>query len=254
VGRYKAVVCGLWDDGRGRAEAKTTCMDACCMFLFCFGVLPCSKHASPHKLLLGALDWWSGGPAYRVCRGPPGPPCSYATATTYGCYKPRAHSYTNILFIYTNIYIYCIYELERTQTVQLDRAGSGPDVYKTRLGVLGFSFSCPIWFIRDCACGGGGCPRACAAADPQPVGAVATALRLWRAVAAVPRSGVVAAVPRSVATAPRSGGRAMRGLVRASGIVPEAPRRRHSQDRQGEWSGLEGLKSPFNLIWIAKEI
>jgi hypothetical protein len=51
----------------------------CCMFLFCVGVVPCSKPASPRKLLLRALDWWSSGPAHRVCRGPPGPPCSYAT-------------------------------------------------------------------------------------------------------------------------------------------------------------------------------
>jgi hypothetical protein len=57
-------------------------------------------------------------------------------------------------------------------------------------------------------CDDGGCPRACAAVDPQPVAATP-----WprRAVAEVPRSRVVAAVPRSVAAAPRSGGRATAG-------------------------------------------
>jgi hypothetical protein len=35
--RHKAVVCGLWDSGRARAGAETTCVNVCCMFLFCFG-------------------------------------------------------------------------------------------------------------------------------------------------------------------------------------------------------------------------
>jgi hypothetical protein len=57
-------------------------------------------------------------------------------------------------------------------------------------------------------CDDDACPRACAAMDPQSVAAAP-----WPrcAVAAVPQSGVVAAVPRSVAAAPRSRWRAAAG-------------------------------------------
>jgi hypothetical protein len=104
-----------------------------------------------------------------------------------------------------------------SQTVQSGRAGPGPDVYKRKFGVLGFSFSRPIqiqrrrvwrWRLPDSARGGG--PAAPVAVDPRP----------RRAVAAVPRSGVEATVPRS------------RGRARASGGVPGTPRRRHFQGRR----------------------
>jgi hypothetical protein len=75
--------------------------------------------------------------------------------------------------------------------VQSGRAGLGPDVYKRKPRVLVFSFSRPSRFISDRACDDGGCPRARAAV--------------------VPRFGVVAAVPRSVAAAPWSRGRATVG-------------------------------------------
>jgi hypothetical protein len=94
------------------------------------------------------------------------------------------------------------------QTVQSDRAGPGPHVYKRKSGVLGSSFNAPSRFISDGACDDGGCQIARAVVDPQPVAAVAAAPRPRRAVVAVPRSGVEAVVPRSAAAAPRSRGRA----------------------------------------------
>jgi hypothetical protein len=65
-------------------------------------------------------------------------------------------------------------------------------------------FNAPPRFISDGACDDGGCPRACAV-DPQPM-----VVAPWprRAVATVPRSGVVVAVPWSVAATPWSRGRA----------------------------------------------
>jgi hypothetical protein len=104
------------------------------------------------------------------------------------------------------------------QAVQSGRAGPGPDVYKRKSGVLGFSFYAPSPFISDDAFDDGGCPIARAAVDPRPVAAVVAAPRPRRAVVAAPRprlavaailrSGVEAAVPRSAAAAPRSRGRA----------------------------------------------
>jgi hypothetical protein len=61
------------------------------------------------------------------------------------------------------------------------------------------------------------------------VAVVATAPRPGRAVAAVPRSDVEVAVPRSVARwLPDPEGEWRRAPVQASGTVPRAPRRRHS--------------------------
>jgi hypothetical protein len=84
--------------------------------------------------------------------------------------------------------------------VQYGRAGPGPHVYKRKSRVLGFSFHAPSRFIIDGACDDDGCPIARAA--------VAVAPRPRHAVAAVPRSVVETAVPRSAAAAPRSRGRA----------------------------------------------
>jgi hypothetical protein len=120
------------------------------------------------------------------------------------------------IYIYIYIYIYSLYirspGLSITRgspgrTVQSGRAGPHPDVYKIGPGVLGFSFLRSTRFISDAVCDDDGCPRACAAVDLQPVAATP-----WprRAVAEVPRSGVVAAVPRSVAAAPRSRGERQR--------------------------------------------
>jgi hypothetical protein len=95
--------------------------------------------------------------------------------------------------------------------VQSGRAGPGPDVYKTRPGVLGFSFSCPSRFISDDVCDDGGCPTACAAVDPQPVAA-----------APLPRR-VVVAVPRST-VAPRSRGQATAGLLCGQAAASPGPR------------------------------
>jgi hypothetical protein len=80
--------------------------------------------------------------------------------------------------------------------------------------VLGFSFLRSTRFISDGACDDGGCPRACATTNPQPVAAAP-----WprRAVAAVPRSGVVAA-------APRSRGRAIAGPLCGPAAVSPGPR------------------------------
>jgi hypothetical protein len=110
-----------------------------------------------------------------------------------------------------NIYIYILYirspglsitRVSPGQTVQSGRAGPGPQVYKRKSRVLGFSFHAPSRFISDGACDDGGCPIARATVDPRPVAAVAAAPRPRRAVAAVPRSGVEAAVPRSAAATP----------------------------------------------------
>jgi hypothetical protein len=71
---------------------------------------------------------------------------------------------------------------------------------------------------------GGGCPRARVTADLWLVAVVATALRPGRA---------VAVVPRSVAVAPRSSGRAMAGPCAGKQRRPRGPeagmRWRHSQ-------------------------
>jgi hypothetical protein len=80
----------------------------------------------------------------------------------------------HFIFPFFLIYIYSLYikspGLPITRgspgrTVQSGRAGPGPDVYKTRPGVLGFSFSRSTRFISDGACDDGGCPRAWAAVD-----------------------------------------------------------------------------------------
>jgi hypothetical protein len=76
-------------------------------------------------------------------------------------------------------------------------------------------------------------PESARDADPRSVDAVAAAPWSGHAVAAVPRSGVVAAVPRSVEAAHHPEGERRRAPVRASGGVPGAPRRRHSE---GGWA------------------
>jgi hypothetical protein len=70
------------------------------------------------------------------------------------------------------------------QTVQSGRAGPGPQVYKRKSRVLGFSFHAPSRFISDGACDDGGCPIARATVDPRPVAVVVAAPRPRRAVAA----------------------------------------------------------------------
>jgi hypothetical protein len=47
---------------------------------FCFCVVLTSNVTLHLFFFLATMDWWSDGPAHRVCHGPPGPPCSYATA------------------------------------------------------------------------------------------------------------------------------------------------------------------------------
>jgi hypothetical protein len=78
------------------------------------------------------------------------------------------------------------------QTVQSGRAGPGPDVYKRKSVVLGFSFYAPSRFISD-----DGCSIARAAVDPRPVVAVAAAPRPRHAVAAVPRPAAAAPIQRA---------------------------------------------------------
>jgi hypothetical protein len=137
--------------------------------------------------------------------------------------------------------------------VQSGRTGPGPDVYKRKSVVLGFSFTRHIRFISD-----GGCPIARAAVDPRPVAAVAAAPRPRHAVAAVPRPAAagpdpegerrqcpyaiaavlrpvaatplprrtVAEVPRSgvMAAVPRSRGRATAGLLCGQAAASPKPR------------------------------
>jgi hypothetical protein len=82
----------------------------------------------------------------------------------------------NYDIILTIVYIYSLYikspgiliiRESPGRTVQSGRAGPGPDVYKIRLGVLGFNFSRPSRFISDGACNDGGCSTACVAVDPS---------------------------------------------------------------------------------------
>jgi hypothetical protein len=140
-------------------------------------------------------------------------------------------------FVKSDMYIYRLYitspglPITRGipgQTVPSGRAGPGPGVYKRRPKRQGSIFYVP-WSMSDGAhsgaCDGGSCPRARATTDPWPV---AVAPRPKRAVAAVPRSGVAAAIPRSVTWWWRlldSEGKRRRGHVRASCGVPGAPRR-----------------------------
>jgi hypothetical protein len=154
------------------------------------------------------------------------------------------------------IYIYCILYISSTglpitkaslgQIVQSGRAGPHPDVYKTGPGVLGSVFHAPSQFISD-----GGCPITRAAVDPGQwlrwpwlpdldlrwrrfLG------RRWRPrsrgrAAAAPLCGGFQAGGRNSITSTRGGGSSSirsRALVRASGGVPEAPRRRHFQGRR----------------------
>jgi hypothetical protein len=109
--------------------------------------------------------------------------------------------------------------------VQSGRAGPGPDVYKKTQSVrVQFFTHHPDSLVTTAVA------REHATADPWTVAAVVAAPRC--AVAAVPRSGVVAAVLWSVAAAPRSRGQATGGPVQASGGVPGAPRRQHTQGRR----------------------
>jgi hypothetical protein len=48
--------------------------------------------------LLDLVGWWFGGPAHRVCHGPPGPPSSYATE--YEDVGGRAYMRTVTAFSY----------------------------------------------------------------------------------------------------------------------------------------------------------
>ena len=79
----------LWPVGR-RASGSRNRNDVCgyvlpVSFLFwCCSSLQASKPR--------AMDWWSGGPAHRVCRGPPEPPCSFATD-----YIPASESWDGCL-------------------------------------------------------------------------------------------------------------------------------------------------------------
>jgi hypothetical protein len=77
--------------------------------------------------------------------------------------------------------------------------------------------------ISSPTCDDDGCLRACAAVDSQPGAVVAATFSPRRAVAAVPRSGVVVAVPRSVAVAPRSRGRATVGPLCGQAAASRGP-------------------------------
>jgi hypothetical protein len=130
-----------------------------------------------------------------------------------------------MIWIYIYIYIkstgLLITRGSSSRMVQSGRAGPDPDVYKTGPGVIGFSFYAPSWFIRDAACDDGGCPRACATVDLQPVVAAP-----WprHTVVEVPRSEVVAAVPRSMVAAPWSRGRATAGPLCGQAAASPRPR------------------------------
>jgi hypothetical protein len=89
--------------------------------------------------------------------------------TDYSCSLNKYYIYS--LYIKSHDHELPITKGSSGRTVQSGRAGPGPDVYKTRPGVLRFSFSCSTRFISDDACDDGGCPRACAAVDSQPVAA-----------------------------------------------------------------------------------
>jgi hypothetical protein len=153
------------------------------------------------------------------------------------------HTHTHI-YIYIYIYIYILYirspglpitKESPGQTVQSGRARPHPDVYKIGPGVLGFSFSRPSRFISD-----GGCPIARATVDP---GQWLPDLdmrwwrfpgRRWRPSIQRASGGSQAGGRNSISSTCGGGGSSIRSgaLVRASGGVPEAPRRRHFQGRR----------------------
>jgi hypothetical protein len=134
----------------------------------------------------------------------------------------------SLYILYIMSHVLLITKGSSGQTVSSSHARPGPGVYKRRPGVLEFSFWHPTPIHErqrhQGVCDGGSCTRAREATD----------LRTVVAVAAVPRSGVVAAVPRSAARWRR------RGPGADKRRRPRGPRRRHFQG--GRASGAPDVR------------